>query len=278
MTIEIRKSFATLICLIVFAIANLLIFSPSALADFGINSKLGQENNQQATSIFCVFGCQSNSDSNPDSSQKSDTKNFSGKDLLGSRFDGANLQGSSFHKANLSNTDLSNANLIRADLSSADLTDVKISRIKNIDSLDFSDMDWSKIRLTHNEILTFARTKLEKDTVFELAKEQLSDRDLFEILRIRNFDVDLTDIDVEKIKLDRKLLLGLMNANLNNKNLFHSATISPQDLLDLLIRQDLLVKVDLTGADLHDTNLSGANLENAILNGAKMPKGGIYRP
>ncbi|MBP0018163.1 MAG: pentapeptide repeat-containing protein [Cyanobacteria bacterium SBLK] len=261
----------------VLAIA-LLSCSNAGLADVGLNPKLGQDNNQQATSMFCLFGCQSNSSSSPESRQGSNSKIFSGQDLLGSRFDGANLQGASFHKANLSNTDLSNTNLTRADLSGADLTDVKIGRIKNIDSLDFSDIDWSKIHLAKNESLKFARSNLEKDNILELAQEQLSDRDLLDLLKMKNFDVDITDIGVTKIKLNRKVLLSLINENLNNSSLFHSSTISAQDLLNLLIRQNLLVKVDLTGADLHDTNFSGANLKNAVLNGAKMPNGNIYRP
>ncbi|MGK7923934.1 MAG: pentapeptide repeat-containing protein, partial [Spirulina sp.] len=263
---------------IVLAIANLFVFSPRGLADVGLNPKLGQENNKQATSIFCLFGCQSNSDSSTGSRQRSVTRIFSGKDLLGSHFDGANLQGSSFHKANLANTDLSNANLTRADLSGADLTDVKLSRINHIDSLDFSGMDWSKIHLTKNEALEFAHSTLEKDTIFELAKEQLSDRDLLALLKTNNFTIDLTDMDISKVKINQKVLLSLIQENLKNASLFHSSTIVPQDLLDLLIRQNLLVKVDLTGADLHNANLSGANLQNAVLSGAKMPNGKIYRP
>lgn len=277
MKIKFVKALINLTFLMVLAIA-LLSCSSAELADVGINPKLGQDKNKQATSMFCLFGCQSNSNSNTESRQESDNKIFSGQDLLGSRFDGANLQGASFHKANLSNTDLSNTNLTRADLSGADLTDVKIGRIKNIDSLDFSDVDWSKIHLTQNEILKFARSNLGKDNILELAKEQLSDRNLLDLLKMNNFDVDITDIGVTKIKLDRKILLSLISEHLNNSSLFHSSTISAQDLLNLLIRQNLLVKVDLTGADLHDTNFSGANLQQAILNGAKMPNGKIYRP
>lgn len=271
-----RKS-TSLLLLMVLAIASLFLFSPTGLADIGINPKLGQENDKQATSMFCVFGCQSNSNSSPESSQ-STTKNFSGKDLLGSRFDGANLQGSSLHKANLSNTDLSNANLTRADLSGADLTDVKISQIKNIDSLDFGGIDWSKIHLSESEALQFARSNLQQNDIFELAKDQLSDLDLLMLLKTNHFNIDLTDFDISKVKLSDKVLLNLIKSNLNNGSFLHSATIVPQDLLDLLMRQNLLVKVDLTGADLHDTNFSGANLQNTILNGAKMPKGNIYRP
>lgn len=272
------KRVTNLILLVLVAIASLFLFGYATLADVGINPKLGQEKNQQATSMFCLFGCQSNTDSSAGSPQQADTRMFSGKDLLGSRFDGANLQGASFHKANLSNTDLTNSNLMRADLSGADLTDAKIGRIKNIDSLDFTEIDWSKVHLSKDNRLDFSRSNLETHDIAKLAREKLSDRDLLEILRVKEFDIDLTDIDVEKIKLDRKLLLGLINTSLNNKSLFHSATISPQDLLDLLIRQNLLIKVDLTGADLHETNLSGVDLQNAILNEAKMPNGKIYRP
>ena len=275
---KIANRLTTLMFSIVLAIANLFVFSSRGLADVGLNPKLGQENNKQATSMFCLFGCQSNSDSSTGSPQQSITRIFSGKDLLGSRFDGANLQGSSFHKANLSNTDLSNANLTRADLSGADLTDVKLSRIDHIDSLDFSGMDWSKIHLTKNEALEFSRSNLDKDTIFELAKKQLSDRDLLSLLKINHFDINLTDTDISKVKLSQKILLSLIQENLNNGSFLHSSTIGPQDLLDLLIRQNLLVKVDLTGVDLHDANLSGANLKNATLNGAKMPNGKIYRP
>lgn len=147
-------------------------------------------------------------------------------------------------KANLSKQDL--VNFIKADPN----------------GLDFSGLDWNKVKLSQKDILSLVNVKLNQQDLINLIKSHST-----------------------QLNFSKEELLGLIQLNLNNSKFWRGSTLSSQDLLDLLANSlsgaDLsgvdLQKANFTGSNLQQANLSGADLRQANLNGAKMPDGTLYR-
>lgn len=284
-----KRLISQFLVVIFLLVATLLIVPSAAKADAPkpIESK--------STSVDCKFslGCDA---SQGRGSKTTQTLSSDINVKPGANLSGQNLQGLNLHNSDLRRSDFSGANLSSSDLSSADLSEIKLGRIKNPGNLDFTGFDWSKVKLSKEDTVKIAKTNLTNQDLFDLikgdssnisftginwSKVNLSQQELVALINLKvspQILADLIKANPGKISLSQDDLLALIKFNLNNGGILQHPTLNSQSLIDLLSSQDKLINVDLSGVNLQKADLSGADLSKAKLKAAKMPNGTIYRP
>ncbi|OKH36705.1 hypothetical protein NIES2119_16915 [[Phormidium ambiguum] IAM M-71] len=286
-----KRLISQFLVVIFLLVATLLIVTSAAKADALVTI----ESKSTFTFVDCKFslGC----DASQGRGSKT-TQNLSSDINVkpGANLSGQNLQGVNLHNSDLRSSDFSGANLSGSDLSNADLSEVKLGRIKNSGNLDFTGFDWNKVKLSKEDAVKIAKTNLANQDLFDLIKSDssninftginwskvnLSQQELITLINLKASPqvlADLVKANPGKISLSQDDLLALIKFNLNNGGVLQHPTLNSQSLIDLLSSQGKLINVDLSGINLQKADLSGADLSKANLKAAKMPNGTIYRP
>ena len=237
--------------------------------------------------------------------------NFQDSNLWKAEFENASLKQVNFQRAFLRNANLSGAKLNGANLNGADLGEAKLLKLKNVET----ESNDNSVDLTGAKLIgaSLINTNLEgidfnKEKPPNMSRSVISPgtnipkkfqeikNDLYLIEPGKNFTgKDFTNVNFGNANLSRVILKGanLNGANLSQTNGLESAVLDGMIYTEktkfpdgFRIRQDktYLIKpgVNLTKAELKDSNLSGLNLigvnftkadlENANLAGANLDR------
>ena len=210
--------------------------------------------------------------------------NLTKADLTGANLTKADLTGANLTKANLTTADLTGANLTTADLTTADLTTADLTTADltganltganltgaNLTGADLTGADLTGADLTGADLTTANLTTANLTTANLNGAKNLKDVTSWQLTNLSQ--ANFSSFDEKKLKGSK--FEGAFYINGQPPSL--PGTLKPEELeIQSIENIKDLQGVNLSGADLRDTNLSKANLSDADLRDTNLSKANL---